>query len=71
MSEASLLSSILLLLGSANAGLVFMLLVRGYYDGMWYDYALGMTWPMVISGFLVSSENSGKLAIEAEKAAKE
>ncbi|KFY86895.1 hypothetical protein V500_07328 [Pseudogymnoascus sp. VKM F-4518 (FW-2643)] len=73
VSNGSLISSILLFLGSANAGLAFMLLLRGYWDGMWYDYALSMTWPIVISGFLVSPENSrsGKLAIEAEKAAKE
>jgi hypothetical protein len=73
VSKGSLLSSSLLLLGSANAGLAFMLLLRRYWDGMWYDYVLSMTWPIVISGFLVSPENSrsGKLAIEAEKVAQE
>lgn len=73
VSTKYLQNSAIRFLGSANLGLAFMLISRGYWDGMWYHYVLSITWPMVISGLLVSPRNdgSGKLAIEAEKAAKE
>lgn len=72
VSKGYLQSSTLRLLGSANAGLAFMLILRRYWDGTWYDYVLGMAWPIVISGLLDSPQNdvSGRFATEAEKAAK-
>lgn len=54
VSKGHLQSSTLRLLGSANAGLAFMLILRRYWDGMWYDYVLGIAWPIVISGLLDS-----------------
>jgi hypothetical protein len=73
VSKGYMQRSAICLLGPANVGLAFMLMSRGYWDGMWYHYVLSITWPMVISGLLVSPRKGGseKLAIEAEKAAKE
>lgn len=73
VSKGYLQSSTLRLLGSVNAGLAFMLILRRYWDGMWHNYVLGIAWPIVISGRLVPPQNdaSGRFATEAEKAAKE